>query len=197
MASFLIIGSLENDNESLATVVTIGSLTAILFLGNTALFSWIAAHPWQSLAGMVGYFGVGVCYGVLKWWLLVRDAAERYVEKQTEWLEKRSRDTEISLEERTLYEVTLSTGILEGVVLAKWQRYVKNTYYGYGITKPLVRDNKSRIMGWMMYWPWSGLWTLINDPIRRAFRIAYRNIQGLLQSISDRIYKDIDKELGE
>jgi hypothetical protein len=60
---------------------------------------------------------------------------------------------------------------------------------GYGFGPPQVREHKSDIMLWMTYWPFSCVWTLINDPIRKIFRTIYANIAKSLQSISDRMFK--------
>lgn len=62
------------------------------------------------------------------------------------------------------------------------------------ITKPVVRDHKSRIMTWMCFWPFSMVWTLINDPIRRIFKAIYSRIKGMLQRIADRAFEGLEPE---
>jgi hypothetical protein len=47
----------------------------------------------------------------------------------------------------------------------------------------------------MTYWPWSALWTLINDPVRRFFCWIYEQISGVLQEISDRAFQNIENEM--
>lgn len=46
---------------------------------------------------------------------------------------------------------------------------------------------------WMTYWPWSMIWTIINDPIRRAFRAIYSKISGLFEMITNSIYDDAEE----
>lgn len=70
---------------------------------------------------------------------------------------------------------------LEGKKLKEYSRY----------DIPLVKDNKDKIILWMVYWPWSAIWTIINDPVRRFFDFVYMRISGLYQKISDRIFKDV------
>jgi hypothetical protein len=60
---------------------------------------------------------------------------------------------------------------------------------------PQVRLHKGDIMLWMTYWPFSGLWTLINDPIRKVFRTIYTHIAKSLQAISDRMSKGVTADL--
>lgn len=66
---------------------------------------------------------------------------------------------------------------------------------GYGtIRKPLVRDNKSRIMTWMCFWPYSFIWTMINDPVRRVFKAIYNQIRAGLQKIADSAFEGLEPE---
>jgi hypothetical protein len=53
---------------------------------------------------------------------------------------------------------------------------------------------KSRLVGWIIYWPFSGLWTIINDPVRRIAQGIYSHIETLLQKISNSVFKDVKKE---
>lgn len=59
---------------------------------------------------------------------------------------------------------------------------------GRSVRYPIVVSNfKARITGWMTYWPWVALWTLIDDPIRRIFQRIYTAIAGQLQGMANRI----------
>jgi len=55
---------------------------------------------------------------------------------------------------------------------------------------PQAKKNKARIISWMSYWPFSMLWTLINEPVKKTFRFIYSKIEGIFQKMSDRIFKD-------
>lgn len=65
----------------------------------------------------------------------------------------------------------------------------------YGlIRKPLVRDNKSRIMTWMCFWPFSFVWTMINDPVRKVFTAIYMRIKDTLQKMSDKAFEGLEPD---
>lgn len=49
-----------------------------------------------------------------------------------------------------------------------------------------VGNYKSDIFGWFYFWPLSGAWTLLNDPLRRLFNAVYGRIAGSLQKIADK-----------
>lgn len=65
--------------------------------------------------------------------------------------------------------------------------------YQYATFPPKVSDSRGRITTWMTYWPWSATWTLINDPIKRIWRAIYRLVAGKLQSISNRVFRDVER----
>jgi len=56
---------------------------------------------------------------------------------------------------------------------------------------PQVSKYKSRILGWMMLWPASMVWTVINDPVRHIFEWIYDHIGGGMQAISNRVFRDV------
>jgi hypothetical protein len=68
---------------------------------------------------------------------------------------------------------------------------------------PHARDNKSRIMRWMSFWPVSMLWSFLDDFIKRVFKTIYHRISSFLQRISDNIWakstasEDLDIEEDE
>jgi hypothetical protein len=61
--------------------------------------------------------------------------------------------------------------------------------------RPLVAQHKVHVLRWMSYWPWSLFWTVLKDPVRKAFLTIYYNIAEHLQAISDRAFKGIDADL--
>lgn len=48
---------------------------------------------------------------------------------------------------------------------------------------------KSDITFWISFWPVNMVWTLLNDPIRRAARRIYAELQGVYQRITDHVWK--------
>lgn len=64
---------------------------------------------------------------------------------------------------------------------------------GVRMFPPNPGDHKSRIIGWIALWPASMLWTIINDPVRRAAEEIYARLGGTYQHISNRVFKGYDK----
>jgi hypothetical protein len=59
---------------------------------------------------------------------------------------------------------------------------------GVGKFPPHPGDYKARIVGWIALWPASMLWTVINDPVRRAAEEIYARLGGTYQKISNRVF---------
>jgi hypothetical protein len=53
---------------------------------------------------------------------------------------------------------------------------------------PKAKDNKSEIVGWMVYWPWSAFWTILNDPIRRFYKMLVRLLEKMYDKIAEAVY---------
>jgi len=195
-ASLLIIVCLEKDRGMVATGVFAVTLAAAMCLGNASWLTWVFQNPFYFGLGVLGYLIVGVGWGVGKWWVYVRDCAARHRRARREWL---GRHCEAGAPQDRLgvaeCREALRTGVFTGKIKEAWQEYVsRGHYYGNKITKPMAHRCKGRITAWMTYWPWSALWTLINDPVRRFFCWAYEQLSGTLQEISDRAFKDIEME---
>lgn len=94
---------------------------------------------------------------------------------------------------------TACNGVMTAELLPFWKEYEQGTYirdwFGRScrITKPEPEDYKGRIISWIIYWPASMFWTILNDPIRKLGRQLYYTIAGVLKRISDSAWKDEDK----
>jgi hypothetical protein len=59
--------------------------------------------------------------------------------------------------------------------------------------KPQPRKHKARILTWMTYWPWSFIWTMLNDPIKRFFKAIYYRLAAFLARMSDKMFADAEQ----
>ena len=69
-----------------------------------------------------------------------------------------------------------------------YPRFFRGNYVS---RKPRVIDNKGRIIAWMTLWPWSMFGTFLNDVVRKFFEHVFNRMKGMLQSMTDRILKDV------
>lgn len=77
----------------------------------------------------------------------------------------------------------------------RWKKYVKAKIKEYTLSDGTVQEsnmcyiklhtkvysNKSRIIAWMVYWPWSMFWNILGD----FFTMVYDSMAGIYQKITD------------
>lgn len=62
-----------------------------------------------------------------------------------------------------------------------WTEYIRHR-------KSNVADYKGIITAWITFWPFSAVWTLLDDPIRRLCARIYKELYGVYQRISDKVW---------
>jgi hypothetical protein len=194
VASIILISCLEKGEEGGATFVFLATLAAVVFLGNTGWLTYIIANPLSIGLFAGAYLLIGVGWGIIKWWIYLHDVSARNRAERYDWVAKRKaglNETDDNYEEYKA-ACTLAPKQWSHTVKEAWKDYVDRHYYGKPIKKPMVSENKARITAWMTYWPWSALWTLLNDPIRRFYRWTVNQLRGLLQGMSDKAFRDLD-----
>lgn len=77
--------------------------------------------------------------------------------------------------------------------LEQLQKDVKyyNRFTESKLELPTAGENKMRIISWMTYWPFSIVWTLINEPVKRFFNFIYTRFT----SIYDKVHAVIEAKL--
>jgi len=143
-------------------------LGLIHIFGNASIFAIVKEHPEYVYIGIPAFFFVGANWSLAKWWFYVKRKALEYRETRMFFLESHD-----------VVGATLDTPIPDNLknILPDPRR-------------PLARHYKWRIITWMMYWPFSMVWTLLEEP----WRLIYEAMERLFQRISDRIWRDLDKD---
>lgn len=173
--SIVLLALIEYERVGWATFFTVGTMVFCQFLTSFKPFSLIADHPLAGALVIVGYFLVGGLWAIWKWWFFVRAKLRDYRTARDEFLKRQN--------------ATIMTEDL----LSKWQQSMPYDYRrGSEFGRPRAAKEKGRIMTWMCYWPWSFVWTIVNDPIKRAFRAIYDAIQGILETISKRAFREYE-----
>lgn len=163
----LLVWEVANE-KSVKAVFTIALYILIIHLfGDVSLFSTLKMHPEYIYIGVPTFFVLGALWSLVKWWLFVKRMA-------LEWRECRMS----CLINNGILDATLDTTIPEHLKLK-----IHKT------TKPLARTNKNRIITWMVYWPFSMVWTILDEP----WRLIYEFMSRVFQKISDHVWRDLEK----
>jgi hypothetical protein len=162
-------------------------LAALQLLGDVNVLGYVWENPWTILMGLGIYLSGGVPYVFFKWYLFVSDHKRKYLDLRNQWLENQGVQMPVVFDK-------LSDEIQSG-----WRKEWKEKHARWGDTEfiPSVRKHKGRIIDWMILWPFSFLWTMLNDPIRRFFRHVYNHISESLQAISHKVFADVANDLVE
>ncbi len=167
-----LITALEYEKPGWATLSLGLTLLLLGYLGDFNALTVMKVHPFLALLSVVGYFLAGTVWAFGKWWFFLRDAREKYGEERSEFLKRHG---------------------VEGVdipneLLKNWQDTARH------LGAPRAKNNKLRILTWMMYWPWSFAWTILNDPVKRAFRAIYNKVQVVFQKMADDTFADVAED---
>jgi hypothetical protein len=169
VSTVVLIALVEYEQGTWATVTLLIVMGLLQFKGDIKVFNFIGEHPMRSCLYLLAYFAAGAIWSIIKWWFYVRKTREGYDEKKKEFLEQNG------------------VSVMNDSLKNKWKSTC--AYQSYGIPDSL--QHKAKIVTWMTYWPWSLVWTMINDPIRRAFDDIYRLLRSQYQKIADKAYGDI------
>lgn len=159
------------------------TFAALHFFGDFNVLSWLAGHWLLSFACLAAYLAAGVGWSIGKWWLFVRAKRAKIEVLKAQFLIQRQLggSTVPARLETEWHGWLVSNGAYEG-------GHVRGV--AHPTKPPQVGQYKGRIMAWMVYWPWSFVTTIINDPIRKLFNGLFAAFQGLFQRISDHAFRE-------
>lgn len=83
--------------------------------------------------------------------------------------------------------------VLKEIDVPGSEHYRETSYRGNSLNqKPMAARNKKKITAWMIFWPFSMVGTVLNDPVKRIFTFLFGRFKHLYQKMSDRVFKDVD-----
>ncbi|MBX4190374.1 hypothetical protein KW791_03725 [Candidatus Parcubacteria bacterium] len=163
--------AIEKENGRGATISLILSLLLLNWIGGLKLPTYIYQHPGFSVLLLIGYFLMGAVWSVIKWWLYTKDLREKYDKIKREFLEYNGKDS------NTAIPVELKEDWVD-FVKHKGLRMENGTFV------PDPYRHKSTLLVWIGHWPFSALWTLINDPVKRILKTLYNQLQTTYRRIA-------------
>ncbi|RTK96328.1 MAG: hypothetical protein EKK64_04320 [Neisseriaceae bacterium] len=101
----------------------------------------------------------------------------------------------VKKDEHLLQILNESKGTMTPELFVLWQEKEKEIFVRdfvlnerISIRKPEPEEYKSRIVGWIAYWPIHLLFSLINDPFKAIGKFIYRTFYTKLKNISDAMW---------
>jgi len=198
-ATISIIWALDNERGGFATFTLIVTAAALFLFGDSRLPGFLLEHPGGILLTVLGYFVGGAVWSVVKWSLFSQEKRDDYEDLKRNWLKGHginSSEVPDGLKQSFL-DVLLDS--------YEWAKDVTDTIVDENGAKTVTRkrvvnivpvawDNKSRIMTWMCFWPWSATWALIDDFVRKVFKRIQRGLEALMDRIAQFHFRDAHKD---
>jgi hypothetical protein len=166
--------ALENEKHFLATLSMVAAFVLFSFLGGCNVFAFTLHNLPLMLTYALVYVVAGLFWSIAKWWFYVRGRVDKLLELRAEFLEGKKLPSNTPWTDEL--QKDFNSHCYAAAELAR---------------RPVARKNKSKILAWMVYWPWSLTWTMINDPIMKLFRALFKRFHGLFEAISKSAYKGI------
>ena len=146
-------------------------LLFLQFWAKLDVFGTASENPLISSITILLYFILGFAWSFIKWWLFVKESAEKcHVE-----MEKFFKGHEGELKNKREDDLKMN-----------WERSFGHT------KKPEFAYHKNKITMWIIYWPFSFVWSFINDFVKRVINQLIEKVKFLYQKITDKSFKDLD-----
>lgn len=178
LETILLLCWIEWEYSGLATLSVLITAIIMQFGCHVDIIGYVQTSPIVVLYFALGYFATGTVWSVIKWWFFVRGERRKYDEYKETWLKNQG------------IEGNSIPDNLKGSFLSSIPSYGSDKIE----IRPQVGWHKARIFLWIAYWPWSCLWTVINDPVRRICREIYSSIKATLQKISDHVWAGTEQD---
>lgn len=182
--------SVENERGIFAFLSTIVYGALLYFVFHVDVLRLLYNHPILILVGIALYFPIGAAWSFFRWYMFVHSKLELYTDMRNEWLSDKGQTSFTEIPDHLKEE---------------WIKYLESENTSRScyskrrdlLKPPLVRDNKSRILRWIGYWPISAMAWAFNDMIRGFCKMIYGRIANWLQGISNSIFEKVRKDLPE
>lgn len=199
-----IIVEVENEKPLKGLLWLCAMAIVVHFSGTVDIVNFFKGFPYY----YIGYYLlIGAAWCIVKWWFYTaewaRNQAELIQKTRKEFLSKMSLDGDsIPAEHKSAWELwriqkrTEDEFVWSGIYSRLKSPPSTETFSSE--TEISVRENWNRLILWCMYWPFSMVWTLIDDPIKRICQFIVVNvIGGILEFVSKQAINKINKELNK
>lgn len=147
------------------------------------LFYYVIEHKVMSVILILCYFATGCVYSMIKFWSFLDNIRSKYFEFRESWIVcKKGFFPQGAFDK----DVDIKTLPIPSELKEKWIadiKYNDREMYDYASGDLTVANYKSAITSWIIYWPLSGLWFLINDPIKRFANYLYSQFKHIYSKI--------------
>jgi len=196
----LVLAFAENEKNFFA-FLTVGIFMGIMY--HSGIVVTIFNDPIALIGYFVVYFVVGGGWSFVKWFSFINKKADAFGELKLEFIKRCNRQigkNEIADDEKL--EVNTKTKLPVHFIPAfntflRERYFIDGSRYDYDEDKldgviPSAQNHKEKIVTWILWWPTSAFWTILNDPLVKLANWMYGRFQGLYKKIAFRAFAKFD-----
>ena len=171
LVGMLVMAALVENNRPIASAVALAIWGVVLYLLGFNVIEWVTTHSKAIVVIVLVYFAFMPVWMFVKWIFYAMKMKQALID----FRETQNEIVKPPPESFVANESSRSKETLE----ENWKR----TH----LYPPKVSEHKSNLMTWGIYWPFSLLATLVDEPVRRFFNTVFNAMKGVLQKASDKI----------
>lgn len=175
----------EIEKAGFAFLVLLGTLITLQFASDLNIIQLVVQHPWMALVGVIGYAAIGVVWSMVKLHFYEKTRRAKY--------DSLKRSFGIT---HDLSDEMINAPIPEALK-SQWATYLEKNgprydslYYLRNFNDP--SQHQGRIVSWIGYWPFSFIFTICNDPLRRIGNAIFESLRGTYASIVRNAWKGVE-----
>lgn len=164
----------ETESRFLTLFTAAGVLGVLWGVYEISPWTLLTQHGWMIPLAILGYFAVGCLWSMVRWTLWnnhLFDTARSFIIHTNEY-------EVLSREEKLKY---LGRILINNCIIS-------------GPFPPSPSQYKARIVFWITNWPFSLVWTVLNDPLRKLADFLYRRLGKVYSGITNWV---TDRHLGK
>lgn len=181
----------ENESPKFCTTTIIAALLILEFCTTIHPISSAVNDPVTAALYIAGYIALGTAYIFLKWTSFVYSIRSKFYDIKQDVIESMWKNSDrFGDKKESLFLNASDESSRELTDDGIDQLYSSSASRLHVSSLPLeVREYKATIYMWWAIWPISGLWTVVNDPVRRIGNFIYNMSHNTLQRISTNAFK--------
>lgn len=133
-------------------------------------------HPKLIIPAVICYIIAGLVWAGVKFRFVLSDMKHGFKDEKVKWLKRQ--------DVKSSEEANIA-----------WKKHIKENYTGY--KEPDFMSFKSKIIGWMAYWPISLFWTFLSDFLRRIWSRIFRAFSKVYESMFKSTLKEMISDFEE
>jgi hypothetical protein len=184
--TFFLFYCVEHEFSVRSGLVIIAYIGFLQLISKANIIDTVANNRIKFLIGILGYLVIGFIWSTIKWWLFVNKGALDYKKKRLSFLERCAQKEQLrGQHDNILSGLSLDTEVPERL-MEDWRREI-----GFGFKFPKVSNNKDKIFIWVIYWPISFIWSLLNDFIKKTIDIIIIKIRFVYDRITKSAFNNV------